>query len=199
MTGPLQPSRTCRERETMSRLVALRAGDALDAAGEALLSRHLASCPACLAEAVPVDPTLLFTRLSAAAEAEELTANATFRGARARREEPSEADLLAADVLAALRIRAVEGGRRASRFEVASRPWLKAAAVVLLAAGLAAALVFTRPGGPGPEPAAAVARSVTTWPPIEELESPGVRVYEFASSKPEEPTVVFVANPDADL
>jgi hypothetical protein len=199
MNGSLQPPRPCAERETTSRLVALRAGDGLDAAGEALLARHLAACPACFAEAVPVDPTLLFTRLSASAEAEDVAARATLRGARVQRDERAEAERLTVDVLAALRVRSAEGGRRADRFAVASRPWLKAAAVVLLAAGLAAVLVLTRPDGPAPQPAVTAVWSAAARPPIEELGSPGARVYEFASSKPEEPTVVFVANPDADL
>lgn len=199
MTGTFPPTPPCAQRETVARLAALRATDRLDAEGEALLARHLAACPACLAEAVPVDPTLLFTRLSATADAEELAARAAPRGARLRRDEPSEADLLAADVLAALRVRTSEDGRRPERLALAARPWLKAAAVVLLAAGLAAALLLTRPAGPGPEPAATAVWSAAARPPIEDLASPGARVYEFASSKPEEPTVVFVANPDADL
>ena len=192
---------TCAERETTARLAALRAEDRLDAEGEALLARHVAVCPACLAEAVSADPTLLFARLSVTAEAEEPAVRFSPRGARALREEPSEGDLLAADVLMALRVRAAAGGRRPERpaIAVAVRPWLKAAAVVLLAAGLAAALLLTRPAGPGPEPVATAVFSATARPPIEELASPGARVYEFASSKPEEPTVVFVANPDADL
>jgi len=198
MNDALQPPRPCAERETTSRLVALRAADGLDAAGEAHLARHLASCPACLSEAVPVDPTLLFTRLSASAEAEDVAARATLRGARLHREERSEADRLAVDVLAALRVRAAEGGRP-DGFAALSRPWFKAAAVVLLAAGLAAVLVLTRPAGEGPQPAVTVVHSAAARPPIEEMGSPGARVYEFASTKPEEPTVVFVANPDADL
>ena len=199
MNGSLQPPQPCAERETTSRLVALRSGDGLDAAGEALLARHLAGCPACFADAVPVDPTLLFTRLSASAEAEDVAARVSLRGARVHRDERSEAERLAVDVLAALRARAAEDGRRPDRFLVASRPWLRAAAVVLLAAGLAAVLLLTRPAGPGQKPAVTAVWSAAARPPIEEMGSPGARVYEFASSKPEEPTVVFVANPDADL
>ncbi|HQR68781.1 MAG TPA: hypothetical protein PLB02_15435, partial [Thermoanaerobaculia bacterium] len=125
MNGFLPPASPCPERETTARLAALRARDGLDPAGEALLARHLAACPACLEEAVPVDPTLLFVRLSATAEAEEAAARAALRGTRGRRDEPSEADLLAADVLAVLRDRSSSGGRGSRRAALASHPWLR--------------------------------------------------------------------------
>jgi hypothetical protein len=202
MNGPARPAPPCAEREATARLVLLRARDAMDASGDAFLRRHLAACPECFADAVAVDPSLLFVRLSASAEAGETPAHAGPRVARGHREEPSDADLLAADVLAAIRVGVTEGGRRAAHPGRVSRHWLRAAAVILLASGLAAVLVLRRGGAPAPErgeTSLAAVSGAAPRPLIEELESPGARVYEFAASTPQEPAVVFVANPDADL
>ncbi len=201
MSGPARLATPCAERETTARFVSLRANDAMDASGDAYLRRHLAVCPECFAEAVAVDPSLLFIRLSASAEAHEMPAHAASRAARGHRDEPSGADL-AADVLAAIRVRATEGGRRTAHLGRISRHWLRAEAVLLLASGLAAVLVLHRPVAPAPDAGAALLASVSNEAPrplIEELASPGARVYEFEASTPLEPSVVFVANPDADL
>ncbi len=198
MTGSARPAYPCALRVTTLRLASLRARDELEPSGDAVLRTHLATCPGCLAEAVAVDPSLLFVRLSASAEAGE----SLSRAGRARREEPTEGDLLAADVLAAIRVRTTEEGSRAGRLGGLPRHWLRAAAVLLLASGLAAVLVLRRPAAPASDhdtAALAAAPVAPSRPLIEEVASPGARVYEFEAATPREPTVVFVANPDADL
>ncbi len=201
MSEPRPPAARCPDRETTARLAALRSRDALDAAGEEFLARHASSCPACLADAVAVDPTLLFVRLSASAEAEEDATRGTHRMVREARDEAAEAEILAADVLAAIRVRDAEGSGRIRRRGAGLPPWLRAAAVVLLASGLAAVLYLRRPTLPAaPDPTPPAAGVLAGAPPIvERLENPGARVYQFAASDPTGPTVVFVANPGADL
>ncbi|MGE5345418.1 MAG: hypothetical protein ACM3JH_05630 [Acidithiobacillales bacterium] len=202
MTGSARPASPCTLRVTTLRLASLRAREELEPSGESVLRTHLATCPGCLAEAVAMDPTLLFVRLSASAEAGESLSHAGVRAGRTHREEPTEGDLLAADVLAAIRVRTTEEGSRSARLGGLSRHWLRAAAVVLLASGLAAVLVSRRPAAPASERGAPPLAAGSVAPPrplIEELASPGARVYEFEAATPREPTVVFVANPDADL
>jgi hypothetical protein len=182
--------------------VSLHARDELDPSGESVLRAHLTHCPDCLADAVAIDPSLLFVRLSVSSEAREIPPGAPARAGRGQRGDPTEADLLAADVLAAIRARATERESRPARAPGLPRHWLRAAAAVLLASGLAAVLIMRRPAAPAAAPNAtslAAVRAAAARPLIEELGSPGARVYEFEGSTPEEPTVVFVANPDADL
>jgi hypothetical protein len=50
-----------------------------------------------------------------------------------------------------------------------------------------------------PRAFAPAAADVPARPLIEGMRSPNARVYEFASASPQEPAVVFVANPNADL
>lgn len=201
MSGPRPPAIPCPDRETTARLAALRSRDALDAAGEGLLARHLSVCAACHSEAVTVDPTLLFVRLSASAEAEEEASRGAHRIAREGRDEAAEAETLAADVLAAIRVRDAEGSGRSRRPGTALPPWLRAAAVVLLASGLAAVLYLRNPARSvaSVPPAKAAGSTVAARPIVERLENPGARVYQFAAASPSGPTVVFVANPGADL
>jgi hypothetical protein len=198
MNRPLHPAAPCPERETSLRLAALRSRDALDAAGESILARHVANCPACLADAMAVDPALLFVRLAASAEAGEGDARGALRSGRGAHDDALEAETLAADVLAAIRVRAVEGGAHAHGGQRGLRPWLKTAAVVLLASGLAAVLYFRRPDASVETSPAAGAVAVAR-PIVERLENPGARVYQFAAATPSGPTVVFIANPGADL
>ena len=201
MSEPRPPAAPCPDRETTARLAALRSRDALDAAGEGLLGRHVSACEACLSEAVAVDPTLLFVRLSSFAEAVEDASRGTHRIAREGRDETAEAEILAADVLAAIRVRAAEGSGRNRRPEAGLRPWLRAAAVVLLASGLAAVLYLRKPAPSvaSVPPARAAGVMAAARPIVERLENPGARVYQFAAASPSELTVVFVANPGADL
>ena len=163
------------------------------------LKAHLASCGSCAAEARPLDPTLLFVPLGA-----------SFAAAPAA----EDVDRVTEDVLAEV--------RRRSRFALpATRPFfsrrfLQAAALVALAAGLFGVGGIYRarqeqeqaPAGLAPTPderqdgldaheVLDVRQPVR--PLIQDLKNPGARVYEFAAVSPKEPSVVFIADPHADL
>jgi hypothetical protein len=84
---------------------------------------------------------------------------------------------------------------------------VQAAALTALAAGLAGLVRWEQarpantiagpsaaPGAAAPAPSDAPAR-----PLIEGVLDPRARVYEFAAASPQEPAIVFVANPNADL
>lgn len=203
------PPGSCGDAELIRRLRALRDRDGLDAVGQRTLHAHLASCVACRDEAIAGDPTLLFVSLSATAAGIEADAEGSGR-LPARWEEAAEAveaERLAGDVLAAIRVRKTVGTGGAAR--TGRRVLLRAAAVLLAAAGVAGLVVLSRSGDPArsglaflPTPGSArpsAEAEVPTRPLIEEVGTPGVRVYEFAGHSPKEPTVVFVANPNADL
>jgi hypothetical protein len=205
--GP--PPGTCGDAGLIRRLRALRERDDLDAAGQKALHAHLAACAVCRDEAVAADPTLLFVPLSASAASAEAGIEGGGR-LPARWEEAAgevEAERLAGDVLAAVRVRKTEGTRRAG--PAGRRVLLRAAAVLLAAVGVAGLVVLSRSSDParsglavlstrGPEPPLAAAE-IPSRALIEEVGTPGARVYEFAGRTPKEPTVVFVANPNADL
>ena len=199
---------TCGDAELIRRLRKRRDRDALDGAGQKTLHMHLASCPACRDEAIAADPTLLFAALSATAEEAGTGAEDSGR-LPARWEEAAEAveaERLARDVLAAVRVRKTEGARAAA--PAGRRAFLRAAAVLLAAAGVAGLVVLSRSGDPARTGVASLPTLGSERPPaaeallhplIEEVGTPGARVYEFAGHSPKEPTVVFVANPNADL
>ena len=83
----------------------------------------------------------------------------------------------------------------------------QAAALLALTAGLAGLVRWesARVGAPADviaragETSTPVPPDVSARPLIEGLRSPNARVYEFAAASPQEPAVVFVANPNADL
>jgi hypothetical protein len=202
------PPGTCGDAELTRRLRMLRERDGLDAAGQKTLHAHLTSCAACRDEAIAADPTLLFVSLSATAEEAGSDAEGSGR-LPARWEEAAEAveaERLAGDVLAALRVRKTEGTRGAA--PAGRRAFVRAAAVLLAAAGVAGLVVLSRSGDlarsggaslPTPGSERPLVAEVPSHPLIEEVGTPGARVYEFAGRSPKEPTVVFVANPNADL
>jgi hypothetical protein len=202
------PPGTCGNAELIRRLRTLRDRDSLDAPGQKALHGHLASCPACRDEAIAADPTLLFVSLSATAEGDGTGAEGSGR-LPVRWEEAAEAveaERLASDVLAAVRVRKTEGTRAAA--PAGRRAFLRAAAVLLAAAGVAGLVVLSRSGDPARTGVASLPTLGSERPPaaeallhplIEEVGTPGARVYEFAGHSPKEPTVVFVANPNADL
>jgi hypothetical protein len=167
------------------------------------LKAHLVSCSSCAAEARALDPVLLFVPLAAA-----------FSPA------PPEEDArrVAADVLAEVRRRSRVSSPRAGRHFL-SRRFLEVAALVALAAGLfgvggarlarrepvapaAPAAVASAPdeGRDAPDsPGTREAARRSDRPLIQDLKNPGARVYEFAAVSPKEPSVVFIADPHADL
>jgi hypothetical protein len=169
------------------------------------LKAHLATCASCAAEARALDPTLLFVPLGASVAAA-----------------PSAEDVrsLTDDVLAEVRWRSRVVARPATR-PLLSRRFLQVAALVALAAGLFAvegirlvrqeqlARVAAAPG-PAPNETRdtrdtldAVDVLEAARPPvrplIQDLKNPGARVYEFAAVSSKEPSVVFIADPHADL
>ena len=168
-------------------LLARREEDRLTAAEEGFLRGHLASCEACAAEALRRDPVLLFAR---AAAPEPLSADARER--------------FVDGVLAAAAT--AKAGRRLQRAH--SRPVLRLAASLLLAASVAGVWLARDAGdgsaeAPRPELVAAADEGVRTppdvIPAVEDLGGDAAVVYQFPSTRPGEPTVVFVVDRNADI
>jgi hypothetical protein len=162
------------------------------------LKVHLASCGFCAAEARALDPTLLFVPLSASI---------------ASAPPVEEVRRVSNDILAEVRRRSRLAPPAAAR-PFLSRRFLQVAALVALAAGLFGieGIRLARRGrAVPPAPVAAAptpnesprdaseAVRPSARPLIQDLKSPGARVYEFAAVSPKEPSVVFIADPHADL
>jgi hypothetical protein len=191
-------------RRTLSEEVSSLAGLSPD------LKQHLSVCPACAAEAAAVDPTLLFAPLSAS-----VSPDAPAVEGPGRRPAPPLADdarAVASAVLDEVRRRARVTSPEplpAPRSSWSARRVAQVAAALLLTAGLAGLVRWeqTRPAdvaANAPTPARDVAAlapepAAPVRPLIQDVRNPNVRVYEFAAASPEEPAVVFVANPNADL
>lgn len=167
------------------RLVAARLTDTISAADGRTLKDHVASCHACAAEALRLDPTLLFAPLA---------------GEPALRSREAEGRRMAADVLAA-----IEVARTERRFGAGPRKIvLRAASVVLLAGALVGLIRMARHREAAPEIARQAvptgARDAAPAPlAIEDLHSSGATVYHFAASSSKEPNVIFVVDRNADL
>ena len=163
------------------------------------LKAHLASCGVCAAGARALDPTLLFVPLSASVAAA-----------------PPEEEVrrVSEDILAEVRRLSRLAPPAAARPFFLSRRLLRAAALVALAAGLfgvGGARLARRERAVPPAPVAVAPtpdesprdarESVrpSARPLIQDLKNPGARVYEFAAVSPKEPSVVFIADPHADL
>jgi hypothetical protein len=169
------------------------------------LKAHLAACASCAAEAAVLDPTVVFAPLAASISPEPAVVG--------RRPAPlvaEDAQRVAEAVLDEVRRRArvttplpSAGAPSAWGF----RRFAKVAALVAFTAGLAGLVRWERLRSPSaavsaaatPPPAAAVASDAPARPLIEGMRNPNARVYEFAAASPQEPAVVFVANPNADL
>lgn len=192
MTTPATPTDRppCAEGPRTLRLVRARETDDLSRENRRLLLEHLAACGACRAEAVSLDPTLLFAPLAASAGGDTAGTGTEDDGRR-----------LAADVRAVLEARRID--RRMMRRP--SHPYLAAAALLVAGAGLAGLLSLRPWGGdeklPSRLAAAAGSRVVpaASAPLVEGVESPGVKVYQFAADAPGQPAVVFVVDRNADL
>jgi hypothetical protein len=159
------------------------------------LKAHLASCASCAAEARALDPTLLFVPLGASLAAA-----------------PAAEDVrrVTDDVLAEVRRRSRVIASPAAR-PFFSRRFLQAAALVALAAGLfgigGVRLVRDAQApavlAPTPDDRQDAREGLDVRAPvrplIQDLKNPGARVYEFAAVSPKDPSVVFIADPHADL
>ena len=170
------------------------------------LKQHLAACAACAAEAAALDPALLFAPLAASASPEPPVSG--------RRPVPSvaeDAPLVASAVLDEVRRRArvtMPVPVAPVRSAWSAHRLAQIAAALALTAGLAGLVRWERgraseTAANRPTPPEAVAallpEPAPARPLIEGVRNPNARVYEFAAASPQEPAVVFVANPNADL
>ncbi|MCM3878326.1 MAG: hypothetical protein NEA02_18150 [Thermoanaerobaculia bacterium] len=206
MKGGTDGGSGCPESARVSRAVRQLLSEEVSSSSLPSLSRelksHLASCGICAAESRALDPTLLFVPMGAAAAAP-----------------PSAEDVrqVADDVLAEVRRRERVSTRVPAR-PILSRRFLQAAALVALAAGLfgiqgvrlarqkAELSAGNAPTvAPGLEPDIEIAAfgevggERVRRPLIQDLKNPTARVYEFAAVSAKEPSVVFIADPHADL
>jgi predicted anti-sigma-YlaC factor YlaD len=142
--------------------------------------RHLRECGGCRKWALASDPSLIFAiddEMPDDAKAVENCAGAVAAQIRQQR--------------LSRRLR----GRR--------RPWLAAAAAMVMVVG--AGLVWTSIFGGGENQPAAVAETVVgqpaTAPPTVEVDMPGedVRVYQFADEETDNTAVYFIVNPALEL
>jgi hypothetical protein len=212
-------SAACPESARVRSLLARRADDSISAVETRALKAHLLACASCANEAAAEDPTLLFVPLSTSAEG-----RLSRRGERQREQESAslraDADRVVADVLAAVE---VERSRR--RLEAVprlkQRRALLAASVALVGAGLIGFLSLRKsapvaslsvaehvatpleahaaPASRATGTAAGISPAPSARPIIEDLANPGATVYEFASASPQEPTVVFIVDRNADI
>jgi hypothetical protein len=171
------------------------------------LKAHLSSCAFCAAEAAALDPALVFAPLAASVSAEPPST-----GRRPAASVADDARRVADAVLEELRRRArvttpVPAAPAASWWR--THRLAQAAALVLLTVGVAGLVRWERVHVAPPQDTIAAAATpgipvsappdLPARPLIESVRSPNARVYEFAAASPEEPAVVFVANPNADL
>ena len=195
----------CPELTRTREAVRQRLSEEVSPSSERALKAHLASCGFCAAEARALDPTLLFVPLAAAVSPG-----------------PSldETRRVTADVLAEVKRRSRVVPPPAAR-PFLSRRLLQVAALVALAAALFAvegirlvrqeqlARVAVAPG-PVPNETRDTRDTLDAFdtlevarppvrPLIQDLKNPGARVYEFAAVSLKEPSVVFIADPHADL
>lgn len=193
-------SNECTSASRIRALVARREDDRITLEEKKELAAHVAGCSSCSALATHLDPSLFFLSLSASLDD---SLNDPLHDIAA---DDFEARSLAASTLAAI--------GRSERVRLRAplrRPMLKAASVALLAGALLTFLVAKDRSAPVntasavssaivpalPEPVRLETASLR--PLIEEVRNPGARVYQFAASSPKDPSVVFVANPNADL
>jgi anti-sigma factor RsiW len=204
MTNALCPELT-RTREAVRQ----RLSEEISPSSERALKAHLASCGVCAAESRALDPTLLFVPLGTSTAAA-----------------PSAEDVrrVLDDVLAEVRRRTRVSNPSSAR-PIFSRRFLQAAALVALAAGvfgvqgirlasekrgLSAGKTPTAAFGLVPDAEIADVGEVgsetvserfrpSARPLIQDLKNTGARVYEFAAVSAKEPSVVFIADPHADL
>jgi len=198
-------SAVCGDRDSVRALLDKRADDSISSLESRSLKAHLLSCAACAEEAAAEDPTLLFVPLAASSEG-----RGGRRDERRSAQDQAEAERVVADVLAAVE---VERSRRRLGSSARNRRALIAASVALVGAGLLGYFGW-RSRGSAPEmpgsseriaarrpssEAAASPAPVLRRPVIEDLKNPGATVYEFASASPQEPTLVFIVDRNADI
>lgn len=194
----------CPELTSTREAVRQRLSEEIPPSSERALKVHLASCAPCSAEARALDPTLVFVPLSSSVSPASSA--------------PSAEDVrrVTDDVLAEVR-RRTRVSTPASARPILSRRFLQAAALVALAAGVfgvsgirraweratlsvGLSARMTPTAAPDAEIAAvSAAARPSVRPLIQDLKNPAARVYEFAAVSAKEPSVVFIADPHADL
>lgn len=142
--------------------------------------RHFRECGSCRKRALASDPSLIFAigdDVPVDAEAVENCVGAVTAQIRQQ--------------------------RLSRRLHGRRRPWLAAAAAMVMVVG--AGLVWTSIFGGGEIQPAAVAETVveqpSTTPPTVEVDMPGedVRVYQFADEETDDTAVYFIVNPALEL
>lgn len=142
---------------------------------------HLRECPSCRNWALSRDPSLLFAVADAAPA------------------DPARVEACTTAVTAHIRQQ-----RLSRRLHHRRRPWLAAAAamVVAVSGALAWRTILSDGGSQAqPEIEAQVEDDVATTPPTVEVEMAGddVRVYQFATDDDDDTAVYFVVNPAMEL
>jgi hypothetical protein len=206
----------CPESEITREAVRQRLSEEISSSSERSLKSHLASCGSCASLARALDPTLLFVPLGDFG-ASPGTSTASI---------PSAEDVqrVTDDVLAEVRRRTRVSAPARAR-SILSRRFLQVAALLALAAGLfgvqgirlawekagfTAGMTPTAAPGFAPDAEIAAVSEIandsihenlrpSARPLIQDLKNPGARVYEFAAISAKEPSVVFIADPHADL
>lgn len=183
----------CPDRSGMVQLVHAREMDDLSRDDRRLLLDHLSKCGECRRAAFSIDPTLLFAPMAGPACDES----------------DGEGRKMASDVLAVLEAQRIDRRIHRPRHSTLNSYILKAAAVLFFATGLAG-LVWLHPwGGIAKVPprlatvmavtSARVVPAAASFPLVEAVDSPGVKVYQFAADAPGQPAVVFIVDRNADL
>ena len=154
--------------------------DALDGARRDALRAHLRSCGRCRGVAVRRDPSLLFVT------------------ALPSEPDPTRVEETTRAVIAQIRQRRLQ--RRLGRRQ---RPWLAAAAMLLLSLVAVVGWRLLVPGGGPQTPAGGevkVADSPSPPPRIEvDMSGEGVRVYQYADRQDSDTAVTFIVNPELEL
>jgi hypothetical protein len=154
--------------------------DALDGPRRDALRTHLRSCGRCRDAAIGRDPSLLFVV--------------------ARPSEPDSARIEETTRAVVAQIRQQRLQRRLGR---RPRPWLAAAAMLLLSLTAVVGWRLLAPGNGSQAPAGAeivVADSPSPPPRIEvDMSGEGVRVYQYADSQDSDTAVTFIVNPELEL
>lgn len=154
--------------------------DSLDGARRDALRAHLRSCGRCREVAIGRDPSLLFVL------------------ARPSEPDPARVEEATRAVIGQIRQQRLE--RRLGR---RPRPWLAAAAMVVVSLSAVVGWRLLAPDAGSPAPAGGevqVADSPSPPPRIEvDMSGEGVRVYQYADRQDSDTAVTFIVNPELEL
>jgi predicted anti-sigma-YlaC factor YlaD len=166
--------------EEFSELLDAYLQEVLDGPVRSAFREHLVACGRCRAEAVAADPSMLFSAPGA--------------------QEPDRRriEALTRAVMGDIRQR-----RLSRRLHRSRRPWLAAAAAVVVSLAAVTGWRLLSPGGQTAPEAVAEARAVESDDPPPRLEvhmpGTGVRVYQYADQQDADTAVYFIVNPAMEL